>query len=297
MRIWTRTKKQVNRPVPNRLALTKLKRLWSVSEPAREMLRSLGHLRIDKARIKPIESKARSKTGGTVQIEAAILVSAQYSNSSKFEGMEYVAVKKLRFDPENDDDRALAPFVQEVSLLNDLSHENVVGIVGFVEDVEHGIAWMVFSWEKNGNLREFVRSANWEVTERVCLVDDVTSGLSYLHGRNPPICHGDMKSLNILVNRNNRAVITDFGSARPINSTAEPPVGSANTAKMIEPQQKSQIHPPVTESLKAEVAPSGEFITLTGPAWALRWAAPELLAGELSGLASDIWALGWICWE
>ncbi|KIO20720.1 hypothetical protein M407DRAFT_29659 [Tulasnella calospora MUT 4182] len=36
---------------------------------------------------------------------------------------------------------------------------------------------------------------------------------------------------------------------------------------------------------------------MTGPAWTVRWAAPELLDGYLPGLASDIWALGWICWE
>lgn len=61
-------------------------------------------------------------------------------------------------------------FVHEVDLLNELSHPNVVKILGFVEDVEHGVAWMVFAWEKNGNLREFVRSAIWELPERISLV-------------------------------------------------------------------------------------------------------------------------------
>ncbi|KIO20712.1 hypothetical protein M407DRAFT_49542, partial [Tulasnella calospora MUT 4182] len=153
----------------------------------------------------------------------------------------------------------------EVNLLNDLDHENVVEILGFVEDVGKGVAWMVFAWEENGNLREFIRSAKWELPERVSLIDDVAKGLSYLHGRKPPICHGDLKSLNILVNPENRAVITDFGSARAVDSVAN-------------------------EALK-------DFITMTGPAWTMRWAAPELLDGDLPGLASDIWALGWICWE
>lgn len=42
---------------------------------------------------------------------------------------------------------------------------------------------------------------------------------------------------------------------------------------------------------------SGTFITLTGPVYTLRWAAPEVLKDEAFGLASDIWAFGWICWE
>lgn len=38
--------------------------------------------------------------------------------------------------------------------MNDLSNENIVKIIGFVEETEEGITWMVFSWEENGNLRE-----------------------------------------------------------------------------------------------------------------------------------------------
>ncbi|KIO23329.1 hypothetical protein M407DRAFT_78172, partial [Tulasnella calospora MUT 4182] len=42
----------------------------------------------------------------------------------------------------------------------------------------------------------------------------VVEGVEYLHGQSPPIYHGDLKSVNILVTSECRAVITDFGSAR-----------------------------------------------------------------------------------
>ncbi|KAG9030203.1 hypothetical protein FS837_003328 [Tulasnella sp. UAMH 9824] len=262
----------------------------------RKVLGSLGHLRIDKARLKPIEGKALDE-GGTADVEAAILAPAQISNSSETEDTEYVAVKKLRMAAGNDDCRALALFAHEVNLLNELSHQNVVKIIGFVEDVEHGVAWMVFAWEKNGNLREFVRSASWELPERISLIGDVTKGLSYLHGRHSPICHGDMKSLNILVNSEHRAVITDFGSARSARSTSESTVEDVNTTKTPERQQKPAVHAHGAEPIKAKVSASGDSIALTGPAWTVRWAAPELLADEEPSSASDVWALGWICWE
>ncbi|KAG9041373.1 hypothetical protein FS837_012359 [Tulasnella sp. UAMH 9824] len=259
----------------------------------RRILGSLIHLRIDKARIKPMQGRA-PKAGGNADVEAAILASAKSSSSSESGDEEYVAVKKLRFDEDTDDDHALAPLAYEVNLLNDLSHENIAKIVGFVEDVGHQIAWMVFAWEKNGNLREFVQSTNWELPERVSLISDIAKGLSYLHGKNPPICHGDLKSLNIIVNSENRALLTDFGSARPVDSEA---LKDISGTKVTPTPPSDQIGVHGMEEPTAELAPSGDSITMTGPAWTIRWAAPELLGGHLPSLASDIWALGWICWE
>ncbi|KIO33023.1 hypothetical protein M407DRAFT_18175 [Tulasnella calospora MUT 4182] len=262
----------------------------------RTVLRSLSHLRIDKARIKPLEIEAR-KGGGKADVQAAILASARSSSSSESDEEEYVAVKKLRFDEDNDGDRTLAPLAHEVNLLNHLSHKNVVKIVGFVEDIGKGVAWMVFAWEKDGNLREFIRSAEWELPERVSLIHDVATGLSYLHGMNPPICHGDLKSLNILVNSENRAVITDFGSARAVDSVVEREFKNSRAANATQTPHSPAMEAQEAEVLTAEIALSRDFITITGPAWTVRWAAPELLDGYLPSLASDIWALGWICWE
>ncbi|KIO16948.1 hypothetical protein M407DRAFT_51614, partial [Tulasnella calospora MUT 4182] len=100
----------------------------------------------------------------------------------------------------------------ELHVLDGLDHPNIIELVGFVEDMTKRMAWLVFPWEANGNVREFLLSGEWELPERVSL--DVADGLEYLHTRKPPIRHGDLKSLNILVNSDHRAVITDFGSAR-----------------------------------------------------------------------------------
>ncbi|KAG8899210.1 hypothetical protein FRC01_010622, partial [Tulasnella sp. 417] len=134
----------------------------------RKVLGELSHLRIDRGRIESIGGQA-PKAGGNATVEAAVLVSGQSSDLSESVDMEYVAVKKLYFHEGASDDQVLAPLAHEVNLLNDLSHENVVRIVGFVEDVKEGVAWMVFVWERNGNLREFIQSAKWELPERVSL--------------------------------------------------------------------------------------------------------------------------------
>lgn len=148
-----------------------------------------------------------------------------------------VAVKKLRLDYDTVDGRVLAVSVvpssesafvpdilipkfqalaHEVSLLSKLSHPNIVKLVGFVEDVKEGAAWMILPWESNGNLREYVQSTDLEIPERVSLVCltvggvqevshsssiqifDVAQGIQYLHSRKPSICHGDLKSVSVI---------------------------------------------------------------------------------------------------
>ncbi|KIO19450.1 hypothetical protein M407DRAFT_51863, partial [Tulasnella calospora MUT 4182] len=155
-------------------------------------------------------------------------------------------------------------FVHEVEMMAGLSHENIIRFVGFIEDFEQGTAWIILSWEPNGNVSEFLAAGKWEIPERISLIQDTFEGIRYLHTRQPPICHGDLKSLNILVSSSYRAVITDFGSAH-----------------------FQRIH----------VATTGNQLTLTGPAWSLRWAPPEVVNGNHPGLSSDIWSAGWVCWE
>lgn len=92
-------------------------------------------------------------------------------------------------------------------------------------------------------------------------------------------------------------MITDFGSARSVRSVEEEALPGGSAAKTIATPGTTATSVEETEVLTAEITPSGMFITMTGPAWTVRWAAPEILRGDVPGLASDIWALGWICWE
>ncbi|KIO24085.1 hypothetical protein M407DRAFT_213420 [Tulasnella calospora MUT 4182] len=155
--------------------------------------------------------------------------------------------------------------LREAEFLIELSHECITKLQGFVEDTSKDKLWLVFPWQDNGDLRDFLASRDWEIPERIWLIDNVVEGVEYLHDQKPPICHGDLKSLNILVNSECRALITDFGSARP--------------------------------PLELTFCDSTSTITLTGNKYTLRWAAPELLMEDQLGLWSDIWAMGWIFYE
>ncbi|KAG8923500.1 hypothetical protein FRC01_012680 [Tulasnella sp. 417] len=208
-----------------------------------------------------------------------------------------VAVKMLEWNRNGDEGSAkfFKSFVHELSLMAELSHPNIIQLVGFVEDMKNGNAWIVMPWEANGNVREFLQSGQWDLPERISLIQDTAKGLEYLHTRQPPICHGDLKSLNILVDFSYQAVITDFGSARIKQHV--PPAERENAS--VRPQGAQLDDGISAEWTSPEVTfyPSTSDFTLTGPGYSLRWTAPEVIRGDDQDLPSDVWAIGWIAWE
>ncbi|KAG8915643.1 Ephrin type-A receptor 8 [Tulasnella sp. 417] len=211
------------------------------------------------------------KTGGSADIVKASLLDASHKSKIHNKGgaLYTAAVKKFRFINGEDKQKQAASFAYELSLLEGLCHDNVIRLLGFVENFEEGIAWILLRWEPNGNVGDFVRSHNWMIPELVSL-------------------------LNVMVNSQYSAVITDFGSCRKADgenglqyaTLPENLVSEADSATR-------QCH----GLPRAHIGECGTSITLTGLGFTTRWAAPEVLADERFSLASDIWAFGWICWE
>ncbi|KIO18618.1 hypothetical protein M407DRAFT_31729 [Tulasnella calospora MUT 4182] len=197
-----------------------------------------------------------------------------------------VAVKQMRMKTQYNLVRVLGLTIREAEFLVGLSHENIIELEGFVKDLSKNTIWLVFPWEENGTLKDFIASAEWEIPERISLLHDVARGVEYLHGRKPPICHGDLKSVNVLVNSECRAVITDFGSAR--HHTTKGPNRE---------RERVENDPQPVASPEATFCPSTNTITMTCNQYTLRWAAPELLVEDDASLASDVWALGCVAYE
>ncbi|KAG8896326.1 hypothetical protein FRC01_011876 [Tulasnella sp. 417] len=258
------------------------------------LVKSLSKWRMEAGDLVFIDDAAQKK-GGTADIVKATNPGPKGADTSdqNLETTRNIAVKKFRFDGDLNRKAQVASFANELDLLSQLRHGNIVELIGFVENAVEGIAWILLRWEDNGNLREFIHSQDWVIPERLSLIYDVACGLKYLHSRDPPICHGDLKSLNVLVTIASRAVITDFGSARKLQSHLRRQ-GENNVLGPVpeaEPSMSSAQDPEI------KIEECGTAITLTGPFFTLRWAAPELLNDGFFSLASDMWAFAWICWE
>ncbi|XP_041375988.1 uncharacterized protein LOC121388632 isoform X2 [Gigantopelta aegis] len=104
-------------------------------------------------------------------------------------------------------------FKSEAKALWEMSHPSVVRLLGLI--MEKNNYSLVLEYMHFGSLSSF-RADFPHVSSSliISIVRDVVLGMDFLHSQVPPVLHLDMKSDNILINRQIRAKITDFGLAQ-----------------------------------------------------------------------------------
>ena len=125
-----------------------------------------------------------------------------------------VSVKTLKAEALNIE-KQVKPFIEEFNLLRQLRHPNILLYLG--GNITTPPYFLVTEYYENGNLFQFLHgkdAPDLEDVERLNLALEIAQGINYLHSFNPPILHRDLKSLNILLDKNFVAKIADFGWAR-----------------------------------------------------------------------------------
>ncbi|XP_026380797.1 probable serine/threonine-protein kinase SIS8 isoform X1 [Papaver somniferum] len=167
-----------------------------------------------------------------------------------------VAVKKF-LDQDISGD-ALEEFRSEVRIMKRLRHPNVVLFMGAVTRAPN--LSIVTEFLPRGSLYRLIHRPNSQVDERrrLRMALDVARGMNYLHSCTPVIVHRDLKSPNLLVDKNWVVKVCDFGLSRIKHNT---------------------------------------FLSSRSTAGTAEWMAPEVLRNEPSDEKCDVYSFGVILWE
>nr|ACQ57002.1 EDR1 [Glycine max] len=167
-----------------------------------------------------------------------------------------VAVKK--FLDQDFSGAALSEFKREVRIMRRLRHPNIVLFMGAVTRPPN--LSIISEYLPRGSLYRILHRPNCQIDEkrRIKMALDVARGMNCLHTSTPTIVHRDLKSPNLLVDKNWNVKVCDFGLSRLKHNT---------------------------------------FLSSKSTAGTPEWMAPEVLRNEPSNEKCDVYSFGVILWE
>ena len=169
-----------------------------------------------------------------------------------------------------DDEAWLARFRREARIAAGLQHPNLVSVYDFEAEVER--PYLVMAYMPGGSLEERLSNGGAPDPER--LAGDLLRALEHIHAAG--IVHRDVKPGNVLLARDGRACLTDFGVARPEDATSITQTGQIpGTARYMAP-----------ELWRGE--PADERSDLFACGVLLAQCLPDETAGRLAGLVERL---------
>eukprot|EP01114_Cavostelium_apophysatum_P015955 TRINITY_DN4455_c0_g2_i2.p1 TRINITY_DN4455_c0_g2~~TRINITY_DN4455_c0_g2_i2.p1 ORF type:complete len:325 (+),score=72.28 TRINITY_DN4455_c0_g2_i2:799-1773(+) len=164
-----------------------------------------------------------------------------------------VAIKQfytMELDPEE-----MKGFIKEAAFTSQLNHENIVQLLGVC--IRPPDACLVLELCERGSLNSVLYKSGLQLRtgDHILLCLEAAKGVNYLHERN--LIHRDIKSMNLLVTKDWKVKLADFGESRLVDNVVQ----------------------------------------LTSDKGSILWSAPEVLQNKPYDQKADIYSLGIVFWE
>ncbi len=114
-------------------------------------------------------------------------------------------------------DTARRQFLREAGILAELSHPNIVNVVGFF--CANGTVYIVMEYQPGKNLQYYIRARRGRLSETLLrrVFPPLLDGLREVHARG--LLHLDIKPANIHLRPGGKPLLLDFGAAHPMRET------------------------------------------------------------------------------
>eukprot|EP00741_Cyanophora_paradoxa_P023417 tig00021582_g22621.t2 len=182
---------------------------------------------------------------------------------------EAVAVKEF-FEYYN------AEFGTELFVQFSLRHARVVQLKGAQTQQ---LPLRIVMERMDGNLRSAVLNQpeiELSLADRLRIMREICEGLCALHGAAQPVVHGNLKSLEVLVKKEEQ---------KPSHLTCK--ISGFGLATIAQPQADNELDPSSAQPERHISPCRGSF----------PWMAPEVMAGQTPAAASDVYSFATVCWE
>jgi serine/threonine protein kinase/WD40 repeat protein len=143
-----------------------------------------------------------------------------------------VAIKQLHIEPDSEERHRLR---EEAQLASSLKHPGIVQVYSMIESPDRLL--LVMEYVEGGTLADLLHERLLEPDEAARLISELADALGYAHQQG--VIHRDIKPSNILMTRDGRTKLADFGMAKRLeqNQTLSGTGAIVGTPAYMAPEQ------------------------------------------------------------